>query len=439
MKPPLTFIIDKGYAEHCNVTPTTKGKWITCQIGAREDYAVPRIFKSYGILQSFVTDIWAPAYMHPFLKRFKFTRRFRERFNSNVGDADVRNFNWRFITQAALSHFKPGKNWDYTCRVNRDFARNAAKTISEVVQRHEIQGVFAYSYAALEVFETAKRLGLKTILGQIDAGQFAENIYSQATRQFGGGEPRSRPPKAYWDLWRKECDLADLIVVNSDWSKQALETVGLSRNKIKVIPVAFDTNEFFNGERENETRIPQRFSSAEPLKIIFVGSVSIEKGIHHLIRAAIDLRSQPVLFQVVGAINMNLGVLKCAPDNMQFVGSVPRNSVINYLKQAHMLVFPSLSDGFGIVQLEAHALGIPVIASQYCGKVVVDGRTGMILPDLGFEAISSTIRSVIDRPEKLSYMSRQALERVKEFCLASVGAMWMREVENIETPLQISP
>jgi hypothetical protein len=123
--------------------------------------------------------------------------------------------------------------------LNRSFAENAGREITDIVRQHAIQGVFAYSYAALDAFEIAKRLGLSTILGQIDAGPSAEEIYDQAYSQIGLADGRrSRPPKAYWGSWRKECALADLIVINSQGQNGALEQEHIA-DKIKVIPVAF--------------------------------------------------------------------------------------------------------------------------------------------------------------------------------------------------------
>ena len=176
------------------------GTWVSCQIGAREQYAVPRILRSHGMLHSLITDVWAPTYMQPLLRRLKVAQRFRNRFHPDLAQADVRDFKTMFFSENFLSYIRRCESSTRTYRVNRSFAKNAGREITDIVRQHAIQGVFAYSYAALDVFEIAKRLGLSTILGQIDAGPFAEEIYDQAYSRMGGtGERRSRPPKTYWE------------------------------------------------------------------------------------------------------------------------------------------------------------------------------------------------------------------------------------------------
>jgi glycosyltransferase involved in cell wall biosynthesis len=409
------------------------GGWVTCQIGARENYAVPRIFRSCGILQSLITDIWTPAYMQPVLNRFKAVRRLRDRFHSDLGEVDVRHFSLKFAMYKTLSLLKCEK-WQHIDRVNRLFGDSAGKEIAKIARRNRIKGVFAYSYAALQTFQVAKRLGLATILGQIDAGPYAEELYERAYDQVeGAGARRSRPPKAYWESWRRECELADLIVVNSKWSGRALQKVGISRNKIKIIPVAFETSDFGVRREGYTSLIPSKFSTDAPLKVIFVGSVSIEKGIHHLFQAAHRLTAEPILFQIVGPLNLTARLLRSATANIQFLGPVPRQAVSRYLECAHLLLFPTLSDGFGIIQLEAQACGLPVVSSTNCGEVVVDRQTGMVIRHLNAEMICDIIRCMVQRPDMLVEMSGRASDRVREFNAARIGSMWSQAIVGIQS------
>jgi glycosyltransferase involved in cell wall biosynthesis len=229
-----------------------------------------------------------------------------------------------------------------------------------------------------------------------------------------------------------------LIVVNSQWSKRSLERANIHADKITVIPVAFDTNDFGRREKSYESIVPAKFSFDEPLKIIFIGRVSIEKGIHHLLQAAHELKKDPVLFQLIGALNLSRQLLASAPGNVQFIGPVPRGSVKTHLERAHLLLFPSPSDGFGIVQLEAHASGLPVLASANCGDVVVDGQTGLILAELTPAVISDAIRRTIQHPEALLAMSRLAHNRAMDFSLARVGRMWVQEIRSMQSMDQLT-
>ena len=56
------------------------------------------------------------------------------------------------------------------------------------------------------------------------------------------GEWQPAPPE-YWALWREECELADRIVVNSEWSREGLIRGGVPAEKISIIPLAYEAPE----------------------------------------------------------------------------------------------------------------------------------------------------------------------------------------------------
>jgi glycosyltransferase involved in cell wall biosynthesis len=96
--------------------------------------------------------------------------------------------------------------------------------------------------------------------------------------------------------------------------------------------------------------------------------------------------------------------------SIHWVGPTARSEVIRHYNESDVLVFPSLSDGFGIVQVEAQGSGLPVIASQFCGRVVDDGENGILLSDVSACSIAHALRRVVLRPQLLDAFSRRALE-----------------------------
>ena len=164
--------------------------------------------------------------------------------------------------------------------------------------------------------------------------------------------------------------------------------------------------------------------------------MSVEKGIHYVFQAARALMMEPVIFQIIGPLNVAAQLLRSAPANVQFVGPVPRGMVIRYLERAHLLLFPTLSDGFGIIQLEAHASGLPVVSSANCGEVVVDGQTGIVIRNLNADRICDTIRCLVQRPELLVEMSSRASDQVRDFEAARIRGMWMQAVAGVQSRRQ---
>jgi glycosyltransferase involved in cell wall biosynthesis len=84
---------------------------------------------------------------------------------------------------------------------------------------------------------------------------------------------------------------------------------------------------------------------------------------------------------------------------------VPRAGVDSYYRDADVFIFPTLSDGFGLTQLEAQSWKLPVIASRYCGEVVRDGFNGVLLDEVSGESIAEVLREFLEAPHTLSAMS----------------------------------
>ena len=79
------------------------------------------------------------------------------------------------------------------------------------------------------------------MLVQIDPGPEEERIVAEETARVPELAGQWQPaPAAYWDLWRQECELADRIVVNSEWSRDGLIGGGVSGDKISVVPLAYE-------------------------------------------------------------------------------------------------------------------------------------------------------------------------------------------------------
>lgn len=88
--------------------------------------------------------------------------------------------------------------------------------------------------------------------------------------------------------------------------------------------------------------------------------------------------------------------------------------MISYYNHFSVAVFPSVSESFGVVAIEAMACECPVIASDADGftEVVVDGQTGFIVPKKDIENTAKAIQRFIDNPELRSLMGRKGRERV---------------------------
>jgi len=273
--------------------------------------------------------------------------------------------------------------------------------------------VFAYSYAARRIFEVARGAGCRTVLGQIDPGPYEEDLVACLYDSRRALEPDWHPaPSSYWCEWREELALADRVVVNSRWSHDALIGKGVCADKISIVPLAFELPAQTQSAKKE---YPAAFSEDRPLNVLFLGSLTLRKGIAEMLEAAELLGRAPAVFWFVGTPGIRLPSQATANPRIRWLASVPRTAVHSFYQVADVFILPSHSDGFGLTQLEAQARGLPIIASQYCGEVVEHGENGLLLPEVSGLVIADAISWMLTNPSQLSKMSQNALERSIQF------------------------
>jgi glycosyltransferase involved in cell wall biosynthesis len=397
-------------------------RWIVCQIGAREHYAVARALNRQGVLERLVTDAWIPV-GHP-LGGLK--RGLRERAHPELSGAKVWAPNYASTAFELSMRMRRLNGWHRIIARNDWFQRAAIGELSRISGGRQAITVFAYSYAALDIFRFARTKGWRTVLGQIDPGPLEQRIVSKLYAERPDQKAQWTPPsEIYWERWRQECDAADRIVVNSAWSKSALEEEGVDAAKIRVVPLAYEPPaEAANFQRQ----YPERFTAKRPLRVLFLGQVNLRKGAGPLLDAVALLQDAPVEFWFVGPIQIAVPpTLQRAP-NVKWFGPVARSETSRFYREADVFIFPTFSDGFGLTQLEAQAWKLPVIASRFCGEAVTDGSSGVILKDLSAQSIAETLRACLSDPRRLHAMSLK-MSSQPQFSLDSIGRSLMADAD----------
>ena len=385
------------------MSDNNKATWVCCQLGAREHYAVPRALHRRRLLGELITDFW----FSPGAIADSFSNGFSDRFHPELKNFKVHSDNFSCALFELKSRLRKQNGWQLIQKRNdwfQDLALSKLERFSPA--QDEPVKVFAYSYAASRIFKLAKERSWTTVLGQIDPGPAEERIVGRLHEEAGQREIWKPAPAAYWDDWQVECELADQIVVNSDWSRNALVSEGVPEEKVTVIPLAFEaTAEAITFKRN----YPNAFTVERPLRVLFLGQVNLRKGVRELLEAAQLLRGQPVEFCFVGPVQYALPSEMQTNAAIKWLGVVPRAEVSKYYKAADLFVFPTLSDGFGLTQLEAQSWKLPIIASSNCGQVVSQGINGEVLNEVSGESIAATIRSLLNAPEQLQRMSDQSV------------------------------
>lgn len=377
---------------------------IVCQIGAREHYAIARVLHNAGLLKALITDVWAPPGSLLQYMPGQLGARLRGRYHPDLADANVIHF-----TRDALAHAARAKvsgkdsHWERTMARNAWFEKGAVRALSSHSLLDGDGGcmqVMAYSYAARDILQYAKAKGACTILGQIDGGEADERLIAEISLA-RGRTLDDQAPVEYWQSWRDECSTADSIIVNSEWSRQLLASASIDTSHVDVVPIAYEPD----ANAPIARRVyPLEFNRERPLRVLFLGAAKLRKGIIETIEAARALCNHPVMFNIVGS-DPDGYMVENELENIQYFGSKARDLVHRFYAESDIFLFPTHSDGFGMVQIEALAAGLPVIASRNCANLVRHGWNGLILEDVTGRAIAQSIEHILDHPDQLEKMS----------------------------------
>ncbi len=203
--------------------------------------------------------------------------------------------------------------------------------------------------------------------------------------------------------------LADAITVPSKSAVESFVAMGVAREKLHRIPYGVRLEKF--------ARTAPPPAIAERFEAVFVGHVSLRKGIPYLLEAFARVRHVSKRLRVIGAMQEDLkGILGRFPQaSVEFLGSVAQAELPAILGSSHVLVLPSVEDGFGLVVPQAMACACPILVSSAAGScdMVEDGVDGFVVEPRDVEAMAERMQRLIDEDGLQERMSAAALEHVR--------------------------
>lgn len=203
---------------------------------------------------------------------------------------------------------------------------------------------------------------------------------------------------------------ADAIVVPSHVCRDSFVQHGVASERVHVIPYGVRL------ERFHPDGAPPTGPDAT-FEVLFVGGVSLRKGVPYLLKAFAALPHPKKRLRVIGSLDPAFAPLLATlpQENVEFLGSLPQPQLVAYMSQSHVMVLPSIEEGLALVQGQALACGCPVIASTATGSedLFTDGVEGFIVPIRSVDAIVDRLQRFVDDPTLRDRMSAAALERVK--------------------------
>lgn len=383
-------------------------KWHLTQIGSRENYLYPRIINNKGLLGSFSTDIWF-NHVHQLPLRGKLMR-LKSRYHSDLKNVKVHSKNLNSIYRMFFPY--KGNRFDQLCTQGENFSKWAIKNIVNN-GLNSGDSVFGYTCASLEIAKIAKQSGAKMILGQFDPAFYWYDIQRVESEKWHKVNNQYYPSQNFKDRVLEEWHLADTIIVNSKHCKDVLLPYGVDQKKVKILPlpVSIDIKSKINPKKLNSDKI----------KILFVGNISFGKGFAYFAEAKKLLENDSRFeFFAIGDLHIENEVVKKNKWNLNFTGRLNKQELTEFYLKAHILVFPTLSEGFGQVQLEAMSFGLPVISTEKCGNVVVNNYNGKIVKEGSASEIFLAINEIVEHTQIYEEMSYNALNTVSNYSFKNI-------------------
>jgi glycogen synthase len=216
---------------------------------------------------------------------------------------------------------------------------------------------------------------------------------------------------------------ATRVIVCSQYMSRELQSFfDLPPAKIDVVPNGVNLEELSDISEEHLNGFKSNYAAPDEQIVFTVSRLVYEKGVHRLVEAIPRILSEcPSAFVIAGrgpeAENLqnqaqSLGVAH----KVNFIGFVPDRTRDQLFKVAHCAVFPSLYEPFGIVALEAMALGCPVVVSDVGGlsEVVTHRETGLTIYADDYESVAWGVTQALLHPEWTREHAVKAKEWVNE-------------------------
>lgn len=239
--------------------------------------------------------------------------------------------------------------------------------------------------------------------------------------------PRQRVPEARIQGERRVIETVDrLVAATPAEENQLIELYHANPDKISILPPGVDLKRFKPMDKQTAKKtvgIP-----CGNKNIVFAGRIEPLKGIDTMLQAMSLIQKrypkavENCCMAIIGgdpwADDLDEEMLRLQAlreelnihDLVTFLGAKDQETLPNYFAAAEMVIMPSHYESFGMVALEAMAMGTPVIASEVGGlaHLVKDGLTGFHVPSRDPEALAERIFTLLENEACRHHLGRQA-------------------------------
>ena len=288
-----------------------------------------------------------------------------------------------------------GRRFDFHSQIKGHFSRRVAGSIDD-----DVDVVNVWSGVARPAIERAREIGAVFVLERGSAHpEFTANILEGEFWEMGFPEYRSRERSN--DM--SEYHLADFISVPSSFARRTFLESGYDSEKLITVPYGVDLEEF-----------PNLAKTSSRFRLIHVGAISFQKGVHRLIKVFHDLNLPNAELCLVGSVSPEMTrVMKQYEGVYKYLGVMPQSRLYEIYNECDVFCLNSIQDGFGMVILQAMACGLPLICSENTGgpDVIDEEDCGIIVPARSDDALKDAITRLYYNRKLRKNMGVRAYEK----------------------------
>lgn len=304
--------------------------------------------------------------------------------------------------------------WFSADAVLRELDRKVAVRLRKI---DKCDSVYAYEDGALETFRAARERGFKRIYDlPIAYWETSQRLLREEAERYPDWEPTlggTRDSDEKLSRKTQELELAELVVCPSRFVLESLPPEACAQKQCLIVPFGSPDVDLRNNASKSSGR----------LRVLFAGALTQRKGLADLFEAMKLVNSKQIELVVMGSLLRPLSWYRDRFADFVYEPPRPHGEVLRLMQSCHVFVLPSIVEGRALVQQEALACRLPVIATKNAGAddVVVDGETGFLVPIRSPEAIAEKIGWCASNRSLVDGMGIAARARASQFTWRAYG------------------
>jgi glycosyltransferase involved in cell wall biosynthesis len=290
--------------------------------------------------------------------------------------------------------------------------------------------VYAYEDCAEQIFLAARELGLKRVYDlPIAYWETARRLLSEEAERYPDWEPTlgaTRDSQEKLARKTRELDLAELVICPSTFVWDSLPKEIRAAKRCLTVP-------FGTPGCELTEKSSTGTNGKHALRVLFAGALSQRKGLADVFAAMKRIKSSEIELVVMGSLIRPLNWYRQRLPNFTYEQPRPHDDVLRLMRSCDVFVLPSIIEGRALVQQEAMACGLPVIATSNAGAddLIVNGETGFLVPIRSPDAIAAKIKWFVENRSQIAGMGIAAQRRARQLTWHAYGDAIVEAVRSL--------